>query len=181
MACREGFCCIAVFSIMNSPVRTLQFVNSGAKLTAGFECGQVCIVYLVSLLTSCLASYCYFTVRTCLSKCLIRSTLSLSSLQVAMFDMGSLSLLFQTDCVPGSSSPVISVAMKVLKQISSIVNSPKHQQPKNPSNSAEGVLFILTRNAHVVVIDSVTGNRIGSQPFRPKNETTAISMYVIGK
>eukprot|EP00268_Persea_americana_P061121 TRINITY_DN7687_c0_g1_i1.p1 TRINITY_DN7687_c0_g1~~TRINITY_DN7687_c0_g1_i1.p1 ORF type:complete len:1116 (-),score=226.71 TRINITY_DN7687_c0_g1_i1:399-3746(-) len=138
MACREGFCCIAVFSVMNSPVRTLQFVNSGAKLTAGFECGQV-----------------------------------------AMFDMGSLSVVFQTDCVPGSSSPVISVAMKVLKQISSIVNSPKHQQPKNPSNSAEGVLFILTRNAHVVVIDSVTGNRIGSQPFHPKNETTAISMYVI--
>ncbi|XXG46810.1 hypothetical protein AAC387_Pa02g1558 [Persea americana] len=79
MACREGFCCIAVFSVMNSPVRTLQFVNSGAKLTAGFECGQV-----------------------------------------AMFDMGSLSVVFQTDCVPGSSSPVISVAMKVLKQIMSL-------------------------------------------------------------
>lgn len=98
-----------------------------------------------------------------------------------MFDMGSLSVMFHTDCIPGLSSPVICVAMKILEHISSIANSPKHHQSKDPSNTAESVLFILTRNAHIVVLDSVTGNRIGSRPFHPKNETTAISMYVIGK
>lgn len=33
--------CRAVFSLVNSPVRALQFTSSGAKLAVGFECGRV--------------------------------------------------------------------------------------------------------------------------------------------
>lgn len=36
--------CGAVFSFVNSPVRALQFTNSGAKLAVGFECGHVRII-----------------------------------------------------------------------------------------------------------------------------------------
>lgn len=39
--------CIAVFSLVNSPVRSLQFVTSGARLAIGFECGQVSIAHIV--------------------------------------------------------------------------------------------------------------------------------------
>ncbi|XP_077212708.1 transducin family protein / WD-40 repeat family protein isoform X3 [Tasmannia lanceolata] len=136
---QKGFCCIAAFSVLDSPIRTLEFANSGDKLAVGFECGQVAILDLVSL-----------------------------------------SVLFHTDCASGSSSPVISLAMKVFTHIGSLIHSPKQQGPKSPEDLAGGVLFVLTRNAHIVVIDSVIGNMISSRPVHPKKESTAISMYVIG-
>ncbi|CAM8949333.1 unnamed protein product [Rhodiola kirilowii] len=40
--------CMAVFSILKSPVRTLKFLNCGAKAAAGYECGQVALFDLRS-------------------------------------------------------------------------------------------------------------------------------------
>ncbi|XP_058075015.1 uncharacterized protein LOC131223597 isoform X2 [Magnolia sinica] len=150
----KGFCCMAVISILNLPIRTFHFANSGAKLAVGFERGQV-----------------------------------------AMLDVGSFSIMFHTDCGSGSSSPVISVVAKELSHIDSLVNSPKHkepksprdqepksprdQEPKSPRDPAEGVLFILFRDACIVTIDSLTGKMTCSRPLHPKKESTAISMYVI--
>lgn len=37
----DGPHCMAVFSLLNSPVCILQFANSGARLAVGYECGQV--------------------------------------------------------------------------------------------------------------------------------------------
>ncbi|KZV34948.1 hypothetical protein F511_04922 [Dorcoceras hygrometricum] len=52
--------CSAIFSVLNSPVRALQFVNSGVRLLVGYECGQVAILdtSLLSVLsiTDCLTS-----------------------------------------------------------------------------------------------------------------------------
>ncbi|KAF8396949.1 hypothetical protein HHK36_018585 [Tetracentron sinense] len=136
----KGFQCTALFSLLNSPIRTLQYANSGTKLAVGFECGRV-----------------------------------------AVLDISSLSVLFITDCVSGSSSPVISIVVKAFAGIHCLINSPKHSGSKSPDDPAEGIMFILTRNAHIVVTNSVTGNLIGSRVMHLKKESTAISMYVIGK
>ncbi|XP_044473048.1 uncharacterized protein LOC123201555 isoform X2 [Mangifera indica] len=53
--------CGAVFSFVNSPVRALQFTNSGAKLAVGFECGHVAVVDMSFLslmfITDCTSGY----------------------------------------------------------------------------------------------------------------------------
>ncbi|XP_058002997.1 uncharacterized protein LOC110665372 isoform X2 [Hevea brasiliensis] len=131
----EGPHCRAVFSLPNSPIRALQFANSGAKLAVGFECGRV-----------------------------------------AVLDMSSLSVLFFTDFVSSSSSPVISVTWTNYENIGSLVKSPK--ETNIVANPAEEVMFFLTKDAFLKIIDS-GGGMINSHPWHPKKKSIAISMYVI--
>nr|XP_017241740.1 PREDICTED: uncharacterized protein LOC108214315 isoform X2 [Daucus carota subsp. sativus] len=65
--------CLAVFSLVNSPVRSLQFVTSGSRLAIGFECGQVAMVDLSS------SKLLY------LKDCISRSSSSVISLTVKSF------------------------------------------------------------------------------------------------
>ncbi|XP_026439895.1 uncharacterized protein LOC113338730 isoform X3 [Papaver somniferum] len=145
----KGLQCIAAFCILNSPIRTLQYADSGAKLAVGFECGQV-----------------------------------------AMFDMSSLSVLYLKECVSGSSSPVISTDVLACTDICSLLHSSKQKVPKSPKGASgaeqienkdplDGQVFILTRDSHVLVLDSVTGNTISSWGTQQKKGSTAISMYII--
>ncbi|KAI3936615.1 hypothetical protein MKW92_018395 [Papaver armeniacum] len=144
-----GLQCIAAFCIPNSPIRSLQYVDSGAELVVGFECGQV-----------------------------------------AMLDMSSLSVLFLKDCVSGSSSPVISTAFLACTDIFSLLHSSKQKGPKSPKGAADveqienkdsvdGQVFILTRDLHVLVLESVTCNTISSWGTQQKKGSTAIFMYII--
>ncbi|KAJ4977644.1 hypothetical protein NE237_008424 [Protea cynaroides] len=98
--------------------------------------------------------------------------------RVAVFDMSSFSLKFLTNCVSGSSSAVISVTMKTFLDIQSLINSPKFTRTENPKDPIEEMVLVLTRNAHILVIDGVSGNLISSRPMHVK-ESTAISIYVI--
>lgn len=41
----SGSLCKAIFSLLNSPVRSLEWVNSGDRLAVGFECGQVKYIF----------------------------------------------------------------------------------------------------------------------------------------
>ncbi|XP_038980223.1 uncharacterized protein LOC103709502 isoform X2 [Phoenix dactylifera] len=131
----KGFHCIAAFAILNLPIRTLQFTNSGDRLAVGFKDGQV-----------------------------------------AMLDMQSLSVMFHTDYMAGRNSPVIYIYVHAIPQNSVPVKSPKQASLERPTDSAETVL-ILTKDAHVIIIDSITGDMI-SQQVHPK-DSVAISMYVI--
>ncbi|GLT66184.1 hypothetical protein SLA2020_385670 [Shorea laevis] len=45
----EGPQCRAIISLVNSPVQTLHFGNSGARLAIGFECGRVALLDMSSL------------------------------------------------------------------------------------------------------------------------------------
>ncbi|KAF9591351.1 hypothetical protein IFM89_003974 [Coptis chinensis] len=110
----KGLQCTAVFSVLSSPIRTLQYASSGAKLALGFACGRV-----------------------------------------GMLDMRSSSVLFLTDPVSSSSSPVISLTEMAFSDIYNSVNSPKHQESKNTEDPAD-VIFILTRDLHLVIVDSVS-------------------------
>ncbi|WJX82145.1 hypothetical protein P8452_64941 [Trifolium repens] len=96
--------------------------------------------------------------------------------RVAVCDVKSLSVLFLIDGVPSSSSPITSMVWKQAC-FESAVNSPK--KPETPSGkSLEEILFILSRNGKINVVDGETGKMISSRPFHLK-ESTAISMYVI--
>ncbi|PON51137.1 WD repeat containing protein [Parasponia andersonii] len=45
----KGLQCSAVFSLTNSPVQTLCFVHSGAKLAVGYKCGRLAVIDMSSL------------------------------------------------------------------------------------------------------------------------------------
>lgn len=133
----DGPHCIAVFSILSSPICTLRFANSGNRLAVGFECGQV-----------------------------------------AMLDICALSILFLTDAASETSSPVTSLAVRSVLDAKGI-ESPKDIQPEILEDSNRGVLFSMTRNAHIIIRDITTGNLISTQSLHPQKDSTAISMYII--
>lgn len=128
----RGSLCKALFSLLNSPVRSLKWVNSGDRLAVGFECGQV-----------------------------------------AMVETSALSVLFLTDTLCSSSS-IISLAVKTLPDTESL----RQSEIGTSNESTKEVAFILTRDSHVVLVDSSTGKMI-SQPIHPMEESTAVSLYII--
>ncbi|PQQ14007.1 lethal(2) giant larvae protein homolog SRO77-like isoform X1 [Prunus yedoensis var. nudiflora] len=134
----KGPQCVAVFSILDSPICVLQFANFGGRLAVGFECGRV-----------------------------------------AMLDISTLSVLFLTDSVSNSSSPVICLAMKSFSDTGSSLQSPENSESKNLGDPGNGLTFIMTRNGHIVVIDSSSGNMISSWPMHSQKESTAVSMHLI--
>lgn len=175
---KDGPHCTAVFSLLNSPICTLQFADFGSRLAVGFECGRVriiCIVFYDSTFNLCWLLIGNFSLISFMD-----SHFSFI-LQVAVLDTSTLSVLFFTDCVSDSNSPVISLAVKTFSDTDSLINSPEDSESKTSNNLGKGLVFTMTRDAHFVVIDSVTGNIVTSQLMHPKTDSIAISMYIIGK
>ena len=54
------------------------------------------------------------------------------------------------------------------------------QSETDSGNSLEEILFVLSRDGKINIVDSDSGKIICSRPLQVK-ESTAISMYVIGK
>ena len=102
-------------------------------------------------------------------------------LQVAVLDTSTLSVLFFTDSVSDSNTPVISLAVKTFSDTNSLVNSPGDTESKSSNNLGKGLVFTMSRNAHIVVMDSATGNIVTSQSLHVKTDSIAISMYILGK
>ncbi|KAH9736581.1 v-snare coiled-coil domain-containing protein [Citrus sinensis] len=130
--------CRAVFSLVNSPVRALQFTSSGAKLAVGFECGRV-----------------------------------------AVLDMNLLSVLFFTDDISGSSSPIISMTWTEFKNTHSLAKNPNHSEREVPVNPAEEVIIVLFKDAKISIVGGSSENMISSSPWHLKKKVIAISMEVI--
>ncbi|KAL0359167.1 UNVERIFIED_CONTAM: hypothetical protein Sangu_0766100 [Sesamum angustifolium] len=97
--------------------------------------------------------------------------------KVAVLDTSSPSVLFVTDSVSSLMSPVISVAVKTSPD--TCENSVSNSDDGTGSESATEIVFFLTRDAHLVSMDSTTGNMISSLPVRPKEKSIAISMYLL--
>ncbi|XP_073288351.1 uncharacterized protein [Primulina huaijiensis] len=128
--------CSAIFSLLNSPVRVLQFVNSGVRLLVGYESGQV-----------------------------------------AILDTSLLSVLSITDYLSSSRSPIISVAVKTFPDTHE--NNINNSENEIVSESTTELAFVLTRDAHTVLIDSAKGNMVNSKPIFPKENSMAIGMYLL--
>ncbi|KAB5520025.1 hypothetical protein DKX38_024344 [Salix brachista] len=100
---------------------------------------------------------------------------------VVVLDTSSLAVLFTTESVSSSCSPVISVNWVGCINTCSLVKSPKHSDSNMPITPTEQVMFFLTKDATLYMIDGGTGSMISSHPWHPKKKSVAISMYVIGK
>lgn len=99
--------------------------------------------------------------------------------RVVVLDTSSLAVLFSTESVSSSCSPVISVNWVECINTCSLVKSPKHSDSNMPINPTEQVMFFLTKDATLYMIDGGTGSMISSHPWHPKKKSVAISMYVI--
>ncbi|CAK7343902.1 unnamed protein product [Dovyalis caffra] len=95
---------------------------------------------------------------------------------VAVLDMGSLSVLFFTDSVSGSSSPVVSINWVECINTCSLVKSPKHSDSNIPVNPTEEIMFLLTKDATLYMIDGGSGRLMNSHPCHPKKKSVAISI-----
>ncbi|XP_011084899.1 uncharacterized protein LOC105167041 [Sesamum indicum] len=97
--------------------------------------------------------------------------------KVAVLDTSSPSVLFVTDSVSSLMSPVISVAIKTSPD--TYENSANNSDDGTGSESATEIILFLMRDAHMVLMDSTTGNMISSPPVRPKENSIAINMYLL--
>lgn len=101
------------------------------------------------------------------------------SFQVAMLDVSSSKLLFLTDRISRSSSPVVSLIVKSFPD--TLSNSLDHSKDEKSLEPVDEVAFILTKNAHITVIDSIRGDVISALLTQSNEESTALSMYIVGK
>ncbi|EXB88401.1 Syntaxin-binding protein 5-like protein [Morus notabilis] len=113
--------------------------------------------------------FCSFTLRLAIGD---------ESGRVAMLDIGALSILFLTDAASETSSPITSLGVRSFLDAHGI-ESRQDSQSEILEDSERGVLFIMTRNAHIIVRDITNGKLISSQPLHPKKDFIAISMYII--
>ncbi|XP_060957751.1 uncharacterized protein LOC115697415 isoform X3 [Cannabis sativa] len=130
--------CSAVFALATSPVQTLEFVHSGAKLAVGYKCGRVAVV-----------------------------------------DMSSLSVVFLLNDLSSSNSPVISISWTEMANSHSPSKNSETNTSQPSLNAAREVMFILTKDANINVIDGSNGNSISPRPGNLKKKSIAVSMYVI--
>ncbi|KAJ8550931.1 hypothetical protein K7X08_000301 [Anisodus acutangulus] len=97
--------------------------------------------------------------------------------KVAVVDMTSLSVLFLSDSVSVGGSPLVTLIAKRVMHSDGHSKSPK--QSELPENHMVELMFILTEDAKIYVIDGGNGKTYGSGPLHLKKVSTAISMYVI--
>ncbi|KAK4782823.1 hypothetical protein SAY86_007197 [Trapa natans] len=130
----DGPLCMALFSLLRSPIRSLKFANSGTRLAMGFESGQVGII-----------------------------------------DTTTLSVLSLTDAV-ANSSPVIFLSVN---SYSDTRISQGNTESNGVNDSDKSVIFALTEDVSVTVLDTARGNLIASQIYSDEN-SSAISLHIIG-
>ncbi|KAG6600918.1 Syntaxin-binding protein 5-like protein, partial [Cucurbita argyrosperma subsp. sororia] len=93
--------------------------------------------------------------------------------QVAVFDTNTLSLLYLTNDVSNSRSPVISLAIKSFPDTNHLEASSDESIPPR-----KGILLAMTKNSYLAVLDSTNGEIISFQSTYAK-ESSSISMYII--
>ncbi|GFZ15014.1 transducin family protein [Actinidia rufa] len=184
----------------NASVSALDFLSSTSSLAIGNECGLVIFFSFVCFDLGCACAHARVRLYRLIgnsdemslhyitetkrevhnlhgesgAQCI--AIFSILNSPVAMLDISSLSVLFFTDSLVSSSSPVISLAMQTFPTPSILDHS------ENRNEAEKEVIFILTIDAHVVVIDSTMGNMISSLTMEEHStELTAISLYILGK
>ncbi|XP_047152766.1 uncharacterized protein LOC124824377 [Vigna umbellata] len=186
----------------DAPVTKLDFCSVSLLLAVGNECGLVCIYDLkvhssrqnfqfvtqsksevhdvpqgketrcsavFSLLDSSVQALSFANSGTKLA-------IGFSSGRVAVCNMNSLSVLLLIDGAPGSTSPITSLVWKQEACFPSYVNL--KQSDAASGNSLEEILFVLSQDSIMNIVDGNNGKMISSRPLHVK-ESTAISMYVI--
>ncbi|KAH9702545.1 V-SNARE coiled-coil domain-containing protein [Citrus sinensis] len=94
--------------------------------------------------------------------------------QVAMLDISTFSVLFITDSLSNSNSPVLYLAVKSLSDTSNLTISPKDSDINSSNDTKKETLFFMTKDAHIVVCDSTTeGGNFFSETSSEKQSLNA--------
>ncbi|MBA0781539.1 hypothetical protein Gotri_002460, partial [Gossypium trilobum] len=126
----DGPQCMALFSLISSPVCLLQSTEFGNRLAVGFKCGWV-----------------------------------------AMLDVGTSSVLFITDSLSRSNCSVSSLAMISFTDTNTLINNSKDSTSTSLNDGEKGLVFIMTRDAYLAVLDGRTGHMVSSQSIPQKKES----------
>ncbi|KAI3474747.1 hypothetical protein Pfo_029932 [Paulownia fortunei] len=95
--------------------------------------------------------------------------------RIAVLDVHSSSVAFITDSIP--TSPVISVLCKAIGH--ETTKNTNESASKIPDNCRRELIFILTKDGSIYIIDGNNGSMITPRPVQLKKKSTAISVYVI--
>ena len=98
-----------------------------------------------------------------------------------MLDISTFSVLFITDSLSHSNCPVSSFAMKSFTDTDTLVNGPKDSISTTLNDDEKWLAFKMTKDAYLAVLDGTTGHMVSSQSIPLKTESSAISMYILGK
>lgn len=101
--------------------------------------------------------------------------------QVAMLDVGTSSVLFITDSLSRSNCSVSSLAMISFTDTNTLINNSKDSTSTSLNDGEKGLAIIMTRDAYLAVLDGRTGHMVSFQSIPQKKESSAISMYILGK
>ncbi|KAK4748221.1 hypothetical protein SAY87_014807 [Trapa incisa] len=96
--------------------------------------------------------------------------------QVNVLDMNSLSSVFCSDSQHGFNSSVISMSWKYCSNLNDILKTSKHKEISAPVSPTDEVLFVLTIDAKVYLVN---GRTKSYHYLQLKKKLRPISMYVI--
>ncbi|XP_038892131.1 uncharacterized protein LOC120081378 isoform X2 [Benincasa hispida] len=183
---------------LSASISALDFCSVTLTIAVGNECGLVRLYKLVGSLEGASLHYVTETknegegIQCAAVFSLVNSSVSTLSFensgailavgfesgQVAVIDTDTLSLLYLTNDVSNSRSPVISLAMKVFPETNHLEASSEESIPKIVNPPRKGILLVMTKKSDLAVLDSTNGELISFQSTNAK-ELTSISMYLI--
>ncbi|CAN1325791.1 Syntaxin-binding protein 5-like [Linum perenne] len=98
--------------------------------------------------------------------------------RVALLDINTSSVLFLTDSLSRSGSPIKSLEMRPFPETASVI--PVESGSICMENNTNCEVFVVTKDGQFVLIDGNTGNIVFSQLLKPEEELIVVSTYVIG-
>lgn len=88
-------------------------------------------------------------------------------------------MLFLTEAQQLSS--VISLDMRTLRNGHDTNVNKQHSESEELSEPAKEIIFVLRGDSHFSVLDSTTGSVVCSHSVSSGEESSAVSMYILGK
>ncbi|CAI0416020.1 unnamed protein product [Linum tenue] len=99
--------------------------------------------------------------------------------RVALLDINTYSILFLTDSMSNSCSPIKLLDMRPSTETTSVIKDVGQSESKCMGNNANQEVFVVTKDGQFVLLDGNTGNIVFSQSLKAEEESTVISMHII--
>lgn len=98
-----------------------------------------------------------------------------------MLDLSSLSVLFVTDSFSNSGTLVKFMALESLSGDISFRSNPEDIETQSKVDHPKSEVFVMTKDAHIYVIDDMTGCVVSSQSLQHQKELNVVSVHLIGE
>lgn len=98
-----------------------------------------------------------------------------------MLNISSLSVLFFIESLSSPGSHVVSFSPAFFPESYGLKVSLDQSAPHGNSETGKELICALTNDLHCAILDSYSGDVIGSISKHHNKESTAISIYILGK